>query len=183
MRKLRIILVVLVLIGFPAVSWIYLKSGLRWRVDAQQETARKEKPGNFTLQSEDGTIVSRDALEGMYTLAAMPSNAVETGHLLMLWSQFQVRNDFQILILRDANRPAITGDTTWLYASCASGCENLLELCFAEDNTAALLDNALYLRGRYRLDSKDDMRRLIEHLAVVLPIEKRERIELKRGEH
>jgi hypothetical protein len=68
MRTIRIILIVLVLIGFPALSWYYLNSGLKWRITAQDATAKKERLADFALLKSDSTLVSDADLWGTFYL-------------------------------------------------------------------------------------------------------------------
>lgn len=181
MRTIRIILIILVLVGFPALSWYYLSSGLKWRVTAQDETVKKERLGQFTLLQKDSVGLSASDLEGLFYLMVTPTDSASMQHLEMIHSQFHVRSDFKILSLSWEDNTNPTGDSTWIKAICTSGCESLRGTLFGKDYTAAIVDDSLYIRGRYHLASVVEMRKLVEHLAVVLPIDKRERIELKRG--
>jgi hypothetical protein len=182
MRTLKIIVVLLVLIGFPALSWYYLSSGLRWRINAQEATRRKEALRNFTLVDKDSVLITSQEMAGTYYLIARPGDAAAVDHLKRVGAQFGVRHDFRTVILLPGGKEGLElNESAWMQLTCAQGCEALNQMLFEEDYTAAIVDSSLYLRGRYHLSSMQEMRKLVEHLAVVLPIEKRERIELKRG--
>jgi hypothetical protein len=182
MRKVRIILIVLVLVGFPALSWFYLSSGLKWRVGAQDETVRKERLGNFELMELDSTTWSPSALLGTYYLVAVPQDSIAISQLKKINTQFGVRSDFRtIYFLPAGDQPLHGSDSTWLHVHCTNGCQAFKGALFGQNASAAIVDDSLYVRGRYQLSSVGEVRKLVEHLAVVLPIEKRERIELKRG--
>lgn len=182
MRVLRIVLIVMVLVGFPALSWFYLKSGLKWRVNAQEETAGKETLSNFTLITPEGDTVMRQDVFGKYSVIAMPADSISAAHLGMVHAQFHAREDYETICLMPSERAAMTfHDSTWISVQCVAGCDDLMSALYAGSYSAAIVDDSLQVRGRYQLGSVEDMRKLVEHLAVVLPIEKRERIELKRG--
>lgn len=182
MRVVRIILIVMVLVGFPALSWVYLNSGLRWRVNAQEETASKETLGNFTLIAQNGDTITTKDIFGKYSVVAMPDDSISSKYLSLVHTQFHVREDYQTLYLLPSGKSAIaSSDSTWTQVQCISGCDGLMSALYHDGFSAAIIDDSLQVRGRYHLSSVEDMRKLVEHLAVVLPIEKRERIELKRG--
>lgn len=182
MRILRIVLVLLVLIGFPALSWVYLNSGLKWRVNAQNETTTKRTLRDFILIERDSITITPKELTGLFFVIAAPQDSLSFHHLNMVHTQFQVREDYRTLLLESNQNTTISpGDSTLMRVTCRLGCEGLHEALFSPDYSAAIVDDSLHVRGRYHLESLAEMRKLVEHLAVVLPIEKRARIELKRG--
>jgi len=182
MRTVRIIIILLVLIGFPAISWFYLSSGLKWRINAQQETMIKEHLGNFTLVDSDSIILRSNEMHGTFYVIATPQDSQSFQHLKMVNTQFHVRKDFRTMyLLPEGEDASPQADTTWIHVYCIQGCEALRTVLFNPDYSGAIVDDSLYLRGQYHLGSGEEMRKLVEHLAVVLPIEKRERIELIRG--
>jgi hypothetical protein len=170
------------LIGFPAVSWIYLNSGLKWRVNAQEATQKGAMLEEFVLLNKaDSSTIRTPDLRGKFHIVASPGSPDALHNLTLLHEQFSVRPDFRILLIGSS----VAGDTisaaSWVRTSCLEGCERFQELLFAGGYSSAIVDDSLYLRGKYRLEDTDDMRKLTEHMAVVLPIEKRERIQLIRG--
>ena len=183
MRTLRIIIILAVLIGFPAVSWIYLNSGLKWRIKAQDETEKGVMLEEFTLVLNDTSTMQSADLKGMFQIMAAPQDSQSWRHLRMIHEQFKARHDFRILVIDAPERvDADTSDhNTWIQARCLRGCDALREILFTDGFTSAIVDDSLYVRGRYQLAEIQEMRQLTEHMAVVLPIEKRKRIELIRG--
>jgi len=182
MRALRIVIILAILVGFPALSWVYLNSGLKWRIGAQDETAVKGMLPEFALMNGDSVLLSYGELLGRYFVIATPQDSQSLRHLEMINTQFHVRPDFTTLFLLPEGENAVaTSDSAWTHTSCVRGCERLREALFGSGFTAAIVDDSLRVRGRYHLSSVEEMRKLVANLAVVLPIEKRERIELKRG--
>jgi len=182
MRIIKTILIVIVLIGFPALSWVYLNSGLKWRVHAQEETASKQALVDFVLTDRDSNSLSAEDLTGTFFVVATPDDTLSLKHLNMVHEQFHVRDDYRTIFYESAQQMMpVPLDSTWMYVRCISGCDTLQTRLFGPDYSAAIIDDSLRVRGRYHLSSLTEMRKLVEHLAVVLPIEKRERIELKRG--
>jgi hypothetical protein len=182
MRIFRTILIVIVLIGLPALSWVYLSSGLKWRVRAQNETVSKQTLADFALIDRDSNRLSSDDLIGIFYVVATPDDSLSLKHLNMVHEQFHVREDYRTMFYESTQEMApVALDTTWMYVRCVTGCDTLQKKLFDPDYSAAIVDDSLHIRGRYHLSSLAEMRKLVEHLAVVLPIERRERIELKRG--
>jgi hypothetical protein len=182
MRVLRIIIILLVIIGFPAMSWIYLKSGLKWRVSAQDATEKKSVLADFTLLGGDSIRMTPADLLGTYYVVGRPADDISIAHLVKIHEQFHARPDFHILMIVQDSLVSQPVDTIGTRTRCILGCEKLETLLFEDNYTAAIVDDSLYVRGRYDLTSLEQMRKMVEHLAVVLPIEKREKIELKRGD-
>jgi hypothetical protein len=101
-RVIGIALTTLLLIVFPAVSWVYLRSGLNWRKDALSEL--KGRYGNIRdaalLQSDPELI---DSLKGkvciIHSFGVAPDTSVENRHILSigekLYKQFGVLGDGQ----------------------------------------------------------------------------------------
>ncbi len=184
MRVLRIIIILAILIGFPALSWFYLSSGLKWRIGEQHETTVKASLPEFELMNGDSVLLSNTELFGRYFVIATPQDSQSLRHLEMINAQFHVRPDFTTLFLVPEGGNVVTlADSAWMHTTCIRDCEALREALFGSGYTAAIVDDSLRVRGRYHLGSVEEMRKLVANLAVVLPIEKRERIELKRGTH
>lgn len=184
MRILRVILILAVIVGFPAFSWYYLRSGQKWRVTAQNETQKKERFTDFALRLSDQSIMPSRELVGRYYVVAIPLDSTALRHLAMVHTQFHAREDFRMICLACGIGDVLAPEgEAWIHAQCTSGCEPVYGTWFGGGYDAAIVDDSLYVRGRYQLNKTEDMRKLVEHLAVVLPIDKRERIELKRGEH
>lgn len=183
MRVLRVVIVVLVLIIFPLVSWIYLSKGLKWRLGAQEETAVKATLDAFTLTTEDGETLAEADLTGQFQVIAMVPDTASARRLGEIQEQFGVRPDYATFSLQSEQIPQMPLDSAIISVQCMSGCEGLFALLFEEDHTAAIVDDSLRVRGRYVLSKPDDVNELIKHLAVVLPISKRDRIELKRRDY
>ncbi len=182
MRTVQPILIILVLIGFPAISWFYLSSGLSWRIKAQDETLRKERlpETTFRLSGSDEEL-KVSAMAGYYYVIAVPRDTQEWQHLNVIHEQFSVRPDYRTLY-PEAAAPMPDSLDRWINAVCVGGCVQFHNIAFAGGATAAIVDDSLYVRGRYDLSTVEQMRKMVEHLAVVLPVEKRERLELRRGE-
>ena len=182
MRILRLILVLAVLIGFPLGSWIYLNKGLKWRLAAQKETAVVGRLGAFSLEDQTGQAIHADDLRGRYYLLAEPGDEAGMDVIRKVHKQFSVREDYQTLVLYSGTPPLLEADSVLTIVRCLQGCEMLEREAFEGKYAAAIVDDSLRVRGRYLLGSEDEARALVMHMAVVLPIPKREKIELKRGE-
>jgi hypothetical protein len=183
MRKLKIGIVILVVIGFPLVSWIYLNSGLQWRIDAQEATESKGSLGSFALVTLNGDTLTQSNMAVMFYIFGSLVDSISASTLRTIHEQFAVRSDYRTISMRSELEPGSVREdlARWLDVKCLTGCEDLSQMLFTEGSTAVIVDDSLRIRGRYTLANADDVRALIRHTAVVLPIEKREKLELKRG--
>lgn len=183
MRIFRLVIVVAVLIIFPLVSWVYLSKGLKWRLGAQEETSVKANLQPFTLITANGDTVAGTSLSGMFAIIASPEDSTGYAHLALVEEQFGSRTDYQTLYLVASNHEGSLQDSTIRHVRCADGCAELIARAYEGEKNAAIIDDSLRVRGRYRIEDAAEMQALIKHMAVVLPIEKREKLELIRRDY
>ncbi len=183
MRIFRIVIVVIVLLGFPFISWLYLRSGLQWRRQAEKETAVKGKLSDFALVGMDTAVIGPGEIFGKFCVFADPKDSTAVANLNKIQKQFGERSDFRtIYVLPSGGTPLAGTDPAVTTARCETGCATLQQILFDSIHSAAIVDDSLRVRGRYVLSSAADVDRLVKHIAVVLPIKKRETLELKRGD-
>jgi hypothetical protein len=178
MREFRTILVVALLILFPAVSWYYLEKGKDWRMAGVAEIADKTQLSPDTLYTADGDTLSEEQIFGYYIIATDQRKPVSEEVMNALHEQFGEREDLLLLSLsRNASPPE-----GWIGINCqGKDCGWLREYLVAQEN-CALIDDSLRLRRTYDLSSEDQRKKLVEHTAILVPLKKRERLELKRDQ-
>lgn len=184
------ITVILMLFLLPLVSWYYLQSGLKWRQHAQNimngtlpfpEGQWMDTPGRlFTsnMLNEHVTLVS---------LVGCDNKRSITSTLDSLYNQFKGTHKANFIILNTCREqvilPVDTSRTSWYVFNCSDSTAlcDLLISHWPVGKTHALIDRNKLIRAYYDENTKDEKRVLLEHMALLLPKDRSEQLELKRG--
>lgn len=192
MSRKFLVTIVLILFLLPFVSWYYLQSGLDWRKDAQavMNGTNPFPSGDCVLA--DGRKFSADSLEGRVTLVTYAScDSDEKGQqdvLEALYTQFKETGKAAFVILDTCQ--AGSGNLlqephkTWYVIPCVdtiATCIGLKSL-WEKDKIFALVDRKGVIRSYYAVNTTDEKRMLVEHMSLLLPRERQEKVELKRGD-
>jgi hypothetical protein len=124
-------------------------------------------------------MLDAQRLQDTFYLVASPADTGDIGRIRKIYTQFHVRPDFKILCLLPEGS-SLEPDPEWMRASCVGGCDALTTTLYHGKANAAIVDDSMYIRGRYDMQNAHEMKKMVEHLAVILPIDKREKIILKR---
>jgi len=167
MKYLVAAVVVIMVFVLPAGSWYYLSSGYNYRVELQEAVQIKESLHELFYGLSDAEFEKiESACEGRYTVmhvAGSPSRS-EQDLLNRLEEKYGGREGFQTMILNDiAQVPYAVRSNLKKYPNAR----------------ILLLDDKLNLRNAYTY-STDDIKKLIEHSAAILPIPKKQKVYLKR---
>lgn len=176
MRLFRTILVVALLILFPALSWYYLQQGKDWRMTSVSEISEKTQLTVASLTTMDGDTLTPESLLGNFIIAADLSHPVKHEVLDALHDQFGERDDVLLMALT-------SGDAVpqgWLGIDCDRQDCSWLRQHLDSSANSALIDDSLRLRRTYDLMKEDERKKLVKHTAVIVPLEKREKLELRR---
>lgn len=191
MRKiLQFAALFLLLIGLPAGSWYYLQLGLDYR---KETMGQLQDHGAFTLKT-NHTPVGEGSVRVINFLSA--ANADTKGPLLAkLYEQFDKREDFELVTFVDTTAFAdlVTFRTTYQleeepqcsfpslktaeWQSFVSTHESDAK---AEIPYLALVDVKGNIRNFYEQEDEEAVKQLVEHIAFLLPIKKRDKAELRR---
>ena len=183
MRLLKTVLILSVLTLLPALSWVYLTKGRDWRRDRVLELENLGEMPQFEVQSTSNVLLSPSTILGKNLIVhrSVSSDAIEI--IGKLHDQFNEREDYLFLQYGDLNDPeAVTEDPEqWLLVDCASAaCTTVDQLFDEKDATTVLVDKDGYVRHFYDLSQDGSAAKLVEHMAVLIPIEKRARLQLRR---
>lgn len=144
----------------PFISWYYLKQGFNYRRALMAEVVPKDSipvlQDTFGLLRGKTTVFSKNGFRS--------DTLIVTG----LKSQFEKVVDFQIL----------AGDST---SSTPKLSKFFLDNYFNKygDNQIVLIDTAMRIRNVYESD-KESIKKLVEHIAIILPKPKDVDIEMKK---
>ncbi len=150
----------LFVIVVPLGSWYYLSLGLNYRKAALAELTVKD---SINIKSDTLNI-----LKGKTTVLALKGGDQISSHLKQLNDQFKNSYSFQI----------VSYDTSTVYTHIP------LEYLFSVKQKYAgsdyvLLDTSSHIRNVY-IDNTEGIKKLIEHLAIVIPRAKEVDINMKK---
>jgi hypothetical protein len=189
-RKLLVTLI-LILLLLPFVSWYYLQSGLEWRKKAQEiMNGTKPFPSGEYFDIK-GKKFSHELLNNHVSIVTFLPCKEEGEQMTVLreiYNQFKdtQKANFILLDSCSASGPSTTDETkqNWFVIPCI----DTLPLCssfrmdWPEGKSFALVDRKGIIRSYYSINTKDEKRILVEHMALLLPREHQEEVELKRGD-
>lgn len=175
MKSVGIISILALLILFPLISYLYLKWGYNFRLEALQELEPKGEiqidPTPFFLKQD--TFQNID-FEGRVTIAYNGSTEFSS-MVEPIFEEFSHREEFLVLSMNSdssINNEILSkfniGDQ-WV----------LLNADYPMEKDLALIDTAGVIRNYYNVDSLD-FKNLGKHIPIVLPRKKEEDIVMKK---
>jgi hypothetical protein len=192
MSRKFVITVVLILFLLPFVSWYYLQSGLNWRKKAQEVMSGTTPfpPGEYLLS--DGRVFHSDSLVRYVSIVSFVPCQEEdknTDEVLdVIYKQFKETNKARIIQIDTCSSitgySAMPGLKNWYVIPCSDS----IDLCktlaadWPKDKLFALVDRKGVIRSYYSISTQDEKRILVEHMSLLLPRDRQEKVELKRGE-
>ena len=192
MSRKFLLTIVLILFLLPFVSWYYLQSGLDWRKQAQEIMSGTKPFPSGDYLAVDGRKLTADSLDNHVSLVTfLPCDVDASEQIEVLdeiYDQFKETNK-AIYILLDSCQ--LSSDTmlhsarkNWYVIPCAdtiSLCRSLVA-DWPKESVFALVDRKGTIRSYYGIATKDEKRILVEHMSLLLPRERQEKVELKRGD-
>ncbi len=192
---LRVFLLFLLLVGLPAGSWFYLQSGLNFRKKTLADLNDFGKLKPFQLYNQNGDTLHLQDIQGKIVLANLFSRDLSTnreiaGRISKLHNLFDERPDLIFLSLAPTDSTAQLGQLAdslgikdslqwFLLTATTKELENqkLGNFRFPQNEEAgqdsnnflALADTSNTILNYYDLFNNEDMRRLIEHIVILLP--------------
>ncbi len=181
----------LLLIGLPAGSWYYLQLGLDYRLETMGQL---EDHGAFSLKTSHTSAAEEGSVRVINYLS--PTNAEVQGSLLSkLYEQFDKREDFELITFVDTTvfTDVATFRTTYQleeepqcsFPSLSAEEWQAFVSTYEPDAKTevpylALVDVEGSIRNFYDQNDEEAVKQLVEHIAFLLPIKKREKAELRR---
>lgn len=185
MRLLRTILVILVLFALPVVSWFYLRQGLNWRKRIVEEVS-EQFPFSGLQCSVGETTLDTTFFKGHLSVIFLEDPSVPDSIINELYDQFGERQDIWFVILAGdppSQSPVVLEINTENYyrvvPPASTICRRGFDEAFGGEYNAALIDRSAMLRKRYDLSNREEVQTLIRHITVMIPVEKREKLDLK----
>lgn len=195
------LILVFLLVVLPFGSWYYLKDGLDYRLSTMSELKQYGVLPDFSYPTSVSTSISTaDLKEKVAVLNVLDLQNAERsrtlgGILEKLHSQFDERKDVFFLIhMLDTSKVNIENFAKEYkledYAQCffiptdGATLATLSSKYHVSTDSLythfTLVDTKGMVRKHYNMDDKTQVKRLVEHLALLLPLQKMEEITLKR---
>ena len=192
MSRKFVLTIVLILFLLPFVSWYYLNSGLEWRKQAQEIMSGTQPFPSGEFISIDDRKLTSDSLDQRVSLVSfLPCGEDvkgQMGVIDVIYNQFKETNKATYILLDSCLTPPATYPEltrkNWYILPCPDSLVMFqsLKKDWPEGKTFALVDRKGIIRSYYAINTKDEKRILVEHMSLLLPRERQEKVELKRGD-
>lgn len=184
----------IILVALPAVSWIYLRSGLNWRKEALAELADYGKIGKAILVWPDGTTEDRlkSKVVAVHIYGENPELTDTNRQILdtaeKLFNQFGQSNEFRLAMVASGGSAEFRSyfqkmpgaeHATWVWAGGLGSWRTIIEngyesYCLAEgvkpaQEYFALADTSGTIRRFYSALDQQQIDRMVQHIAILLP--------------
>ena len=163
--------------AFPAISWYYLSSGMSWRKEANAELQDFGDVSDFSFESNSGDLTSFEDWENDLIIVVKPDCEIQKNEqevFQKIVSQFEKRKDVRFLFLGDCLdfQSQRKRNEYLLELNCtdARTCQEIDKEVFGDqEGNIALIDGKGTIRCYYPSNSVERTKRLIEHIAMMLP--------------
>ena len=203
-RKIvQLLVLLLLLIVFPLRSWYYLTMGMGYRkshLEELKELGPMPMPTMADMLLK--TPLPADSLQGRWTVSAFvdltnkQQAALVGDQLSELHKQFDERKDLLFLTFAQGDSTSLAnwlasykitdlnqcrfalGDARQMQA--ATSAYGITDTDWQNHSWMVFSDNKQMIRKRYTIDQVEEVKSLVEHIAVLLPIISRDEPVLKR---
>ncbi|MBK8501782.1 MAG: hypothetical protein IPL46_05990 [Saprospiraceae bacterium] len=162
-KIIQTVVLLLLLVVFPLLSWLFLKDGLQYRLDAKERLSIKSQ----LPKSERG------CLQGKIQVIFQDKPGKWINRLQPIAQLFTDRHEiltFRALDSLETGQVVDSLQKAWIQSN----------LDGLYDNAVFLLDTTCAIKMAYKADSDDDMAALAEDIAFLLPIQKEKDFFIKR---
>lgn len=184
----------LLLVGLPAGSWYYLQKGLDYRLETMGQLTDHGDFKLLTSSAADGD--SKASVKVINFLAVDPADRDQQGLLLSkLYEQFDKREDFQLVSFWDSTtfrgldefrtKFGLEEEPQCTFQPLAGASWDQFIQTYEKDSTVpaeymALVDINGNIRNFYTQREEEKVKDLVEHIALLLPMKKQDKPELRR---
>lgn len=158
-KIINYVVLLMMLVVFPFLSWLYLKNGYEYRRQNIQELS-----GNQPLYLPETLDTS---LVNIFGKTSLVITTVDTLMTTNLFRQFKDAPTFQLI--SDYKAGEFQSQKNWILLS-DSVFSSFVKL--NDIQVAALIDTAGKIRKKYSLDEKDYIKSVVVHTASLLPFTK-----------
>lgn len=163
------------LMAAPIISYFYLNEGYQYRISSLQELEIKGEINPFNLAIDTVTSFSDDDLKGKITAVLfLEGNDEERQYVTDLVDQFGERREFQLLVLAPSTMTWESKPPVTVVRSPEDGSRNFLSNTFSDTldwktPSFVLVDTSAQIRHYYQGNWEVKRKKLVEHIAIILP--------------
>ncbi len=191
--KLGVFVIIFVLLFLPIGSWYYLREGFTYRKNVLKEMKAVASLPDWTMKSTENVVVNSDSLRNKISIISFfdkeKMDLSALSQLLKLHEQFGERKDVRIYTFFPS-KDSLYVDTfakkeplQWVFVK-NDDPNNILPLLNLLDNkgdqTISLLDMVQNRRNNYDTRNPEEFKKLVAHVAVLLPLKKEAKPKIKR---
>lgn len=189
-RKLTVTLI-LILFLLPIGSWYYLKSGLKWRQQAQAAMSGTQPMAGLPYQTSLGKRLDQEQVidnVSLLTVLACQDEQSQRDLITSFYNQFKQTQKANFIFFDTCALLASHWVDSLQQRSYRIPCIDSLNACstlfetWPSGTSYALVDRKGIIRSYYRAGTEDEKRTMLEHMALLIPREHGEKVELKRGQ-
>jgi hypothetical protein len=208
-KVFQIMALMLLLVAFPAISWYYLQIGLDYRLETLKDLGDHGKIPDFELVTYKLDTLDREYIDHSMVVASffdLENETLSTAfgeNLRKLHEQFDSRDDLFFLhhVLGDMqeakkinafeNKYELTDETQCFFL--VEGRPSIEQLAregyqlplgegmtLADNPYLVLADTTGTIRRYYDVRKNEEVKRLVEHIAILLPHQKEKDLVFKR---
>lgn len=182
------------LVVVPAMSWYYLREGMKYRKTSLSELKDYGKVEAFEAKTLNGLVMNQDSLKGKIAIVTFVMNGTDANDILLMENytkmikQFQERKEVCFLTFINADssntlgiaqRNKIIAPTSYIAATTKAKILEIMK-AFKVETTAEInsypylvfLDTNSSVRFMYDATKPEPMKRMVEHIAMKLPLAK-----------
>ncbi len=191
--KFGLFIIAFVLLFLPVGSWYYLREGFSYRKDVLKEMKPIEALPEISFLDLEGVQYVADSFQNkisIFTFLDSKKNDVATlNQISKVHEQFMEREDVRVFTFFSENDSSIVSDFSkkrpkrWIFASKneANNISALRSSCGnTEDSRFILLDMVKKRYNNYDITKADEYKKLVAHIAVLLPLKKEAKPKLER---
>ncbi len=176
MKSIRIIAVLFLLIIFPLISYLYIRSGYFYRLNALKSLEPKTEISKFDYSSfSENEQFNLSNIKGHLTLLYNLENENAIGMITPMFQEYSHRSEFQMFGFgMDSTKISkylenkIIPNKQW----------NIVKEQYRWDKEVTLIDTSGMVRNYYNFDS-NDFKLLGQHIPIVMPRVKEQDIMMK----
>jgi hypothetical protein len=187
-RKLTVTLVFFIFL-LPFVSWYYLRSGLEWRKNVQAVMNGKRELPELPFRSRAGIPLEKSQLENhvsLVVLVSCDSLSSQMDLVKTLYLQFKDTQKANFLFVDTCQLDSFLLPDTLKESIYTLQCNDTLASCdslldnWSPGSQFALVDRHGIVRAYYTARNHDEKKMLVEHMAILIPRDYTEKVQLKR---
>jgi hypothetical protein len=181
----------LLLVVVPGISWYYLSEGMKYRKHSLSELKDYGKVEAFQAQTINGNYVTADSIKGKIAVIEFVMNGKDTAdvklmnNFIRMRKQFQERKEVCYLTFVNADssntisialRNDLAGKNSFVMPSTKDKISELMKAFKIENNPTTsypylvFVDIESKVRFMYDATKPESMRRMVEHIAIKLPL-------------